>query len=111
MHQSGRSESGRLFSGPLLLAIVYIQYKEMGMMQPRQSGRQQEGLSSWLTRVVKEFCATSPENTLNHGTGERAWEEPLVGFSNGADPLYLRIKRGYRPLLPHPHGDLPTSLS
>jgi epoxyqueuosine reductase QueG len=50
-----------------------------------------------LARVVKEFCAASPENTLNHGTGERAWEEPLVGFSNGADPLYLRIKEDIGP--------------
>lgn len=67
------------------------------MIQPRKGGREQDRLSSWLTRVVKEFCATSPENTLNPGTGERAWEELLVGFSNGADHLYYRIKEDIGP--------------
>lgn len=67
------------------------------MMQPPKEGRKQDGLSSWLVRVVKEFSAASPENTLNPGTGERAWDAPLVGFSNGADPLYLRIKEDIGP--------------
>jgi epoxyqueuosine reductase QueG len=62
------------------------------MIPRRKGGRKQDNLSSWLARAIKEFCATSLENTLKNGTGERAWEEPLVGFSNGADPLYLWIK-------------------
>ena len=67
------------------------------MIPLRKGGRKQDRFSSWLARVVKEFCAASPENTLNHDTGERAWEEPLVGFSNGADPLYPRIKEDIGP--------------
>lgn len=54
-------------------------------------------LSSWLERAIKDFCLASPENTLKNDTGEPAWEEPLVGFSNGADPLYFRIKEDIGP--------------
>lgn len=62
-------------------------------MIPSGKGRiRQDELSSWLERAIKDFCLASPENTLKNGTDEPAWEEPLVGFSNGADPLYLRIK-------------------
>jgi len=67
------------------------------MIPLRKGGRKKDSFSSWLARVVKEFCAASPENTLNYDTGERAWEEPLVGFSNGADPLYLSLKEDIGP--------------
>jgi epoxyqueuosine reductase len=60
-------------------------------------GSKQGDLAAWLARAIKEFSATSPENTLKNGTGERAFAEPLVGFSNGADPLYLRIKEDIGP--------------
>jgi epoxyqueuosine reductase len=43
---------------------------------------------AWITAVIKEIVATSEENTLNLPTGEKAFDAPLVGFSNGADPLF-----------------------
>jgi epoxyqueuosine reductase len=43
---------------------------------------------AWITAVIKEIVATSEENTLNLPTGEKAFDTPLVGFSNGADPLF-----------------------
>ncbi len=43
---------------------------------------------AWITTVIRDFVATSGENTLNSSTGEKAFDEPLVGFSSGADPLY-----------------------
>ncbi len=46
----------------------------------------------WIAERVKGFLATSPLNTLGEPGGEKAWEEPLVGFSSGADPLYLQLK-------------------
>jgi len=49
-------------------------------------------LSSWLQSAIKNFCSNSPENRLHMGTGEKAWGEPLVGFSSGADPLYRQIE-------------------
>jgi epoxyqueuosine reductase QueG len=43
---------------------------------------------AWITAVIEEIVATSAENTLNLPTGEKAFDAPLVGFSNGADPLF-----------------------
>lgn len=50
-------------------------------------------LSQWLENVIKDFCRLSPDNSLNYEENERAWEEPLVGFSSGDDPLYQLIKK------------------
>ena len=46
---------------------------------------------------IREFVATSPDNTLRNGTVEKAWAEPLVGFSSGDDPLYLEFKEHVGP--------------
>ncbi|MFZ0611728.1 MAG: 4Fe-4S double cluster binding domain-containing protein [Desulfobacterales bacterium] len=43
---------------------------------------------AWITAAVEEIVATSPENTLHLPTGEKAFDAPLVGFSNGADPIF-----------------------
>ena len=43
---------------------------------------------AWITAVIEEIVSTSEENTLNLPTGEKAFDAPLVGFSNGADPLF-----------------------
>ena len=42
----------------------------------------------WIENVVKSFVSDSSENSLMNEKNEKAWEEPLVGFSNGEDPLY-----------------------
>jgi ferredoxin len=49
-------------------------------MAPRKS------LGEWCTKLVGDYIA-SPNNSFND-IGEPAWDEPLVGFSSGADPLY-----------------------
>jgi epoxyqueuosine reductase len=48
-------------------------------------------LAAWVEGIIKEFVE-SPENTLMNAANERAWAEPLVGFSSGADPLYRFYK-------------------
>jgi ferredoxin len=45
-------------------------------------------LGLWLTELVRSYVNESPENTLQNEANERAWADPLVGFSSGADPLY-----------------------
>jgi ferredoxin len=40
-----------------------------------------------IEKIIKDFIA-SKKNTMNKWDNEPAWAEPLVGFSNGADPLY-----------------------
>ncbi|MFH1217250.1 MAG: epoxyqueuosine reductase [Pseudomonadota bacterium] len=47
----------------------------------------------WIIAVIRDFVASSPENSLGLPTGEKAFAEPLVGFSSGADPLYEEFRR------------------
>ncbi len=58
-------------------------------MAPRQTPAE---LAAWLDSFIKEQVANSAENSLKNEAGEKAWEEPLVGFSAGDDPLYAQCK-------------------
>jgi len=49
--------------------------------------------AAWVTAVVQTFIRESPENTLQNRANEKAWGEPLVGFSRGDDPLYEEYKK------------------
>ncbi len=49
-------------------------------------------LAQWLENYIKDFIDKSPDNSLRNESGEKAWEEPLVGFSRGDDPLYRQCK-------------------
>ena len=42
----------------------------------------------WIEGVIKRFIDESPENTLRNEENDKAWANPLVGFSSGSDPLY-----------------------
>lgn len=46
----------------------------------------------WVGAIIRSFITTSPENTLKNDENERAWSDPLVGFSRGDDPLYDDFK-------------------
>jgi hypothetical protein len=46
----------------------------------------------WITSIIKHFIAESPEDTLKDKMNEKAWSEPIAGFSNGGDPLYQFYK-------------------
>ncbi len=46
----------------------------------------------WIEKTLKDFIATSPENTLQNLNNDKAFEMPLVGFSRGDDPLYEAYK-------------------
>jgi epoxyqueuosine reductase len=48
--------------------------------------------SRWIGATIREFITTSPDNTLKNVENERAWSDPLVGFSRGDDPLYDDFK-------------------
>lgn len=51
----------------------------------------------WLEKVIKDFINTSPENTLQNPENEKAWAEPIVGFSKGDDPIYESYKEHVGP--------------
>jgi epoxyqueuosine reductase QueG len=45
-----------------------------------------------IETMIKDFIRQSPENTLKNAANEKAWADPLVGFSRGDDPLYQDFK-------------------
>lgn len=51
-----------------------------------------ENFGMWLTGIISEFVKNSPENSLKMEPDEKAFDEVLVGFSAGADPLYETYK-------------------
>lgn len=54
----------------------------------RKSG---QGAGEWIEKSIRKF-AGSPQNSLQTENDEIAWDEPLIGFSRGDDPLYAQIK-------------------
>lgn len=49
-------------------------------------------LAGWITNLIQDFISTSPMNTLQDETMGPAWEEALVGFASGADPMWVQYK-------------------
>jgi epoxyqueuosine reductase len=47
---------------------------------------------SCIERIIRDFVENSPENTLQNQAQEKAFGNPLVGFSRGDDPLYEAYK-------------------
>jgi epoxyqueuosine reductase len=54
--------------------------------------RTDEQNRTWIEAAIKDFINLSPENTLKNSRDDKAWAEPLVGFSSGNDPIYLSYK-------------------
>lgn len=48
--------------------------------------------AGWIKDVIGEFIDQSPENNLQGGFQEKAFENPLVGFSAGDDSIYESYK-------------------
>ena len=48
--------------------------------------------SVWIERTITNFIDRSDENTLQNQANEKAFVDPLVGFSNGGDLLYEAYK-------------------
>ncbi len=47
---------------------------------------------TWLTTIISDFVKNSPENSLKMEPDEKAFDEVLVGYSSGADPLFKTYK-------------------
>lgn len=62
-----------------------------------------EKIAAWIENTIKEFCQTCPDNNMKNGTDEPIIENPLVGFSNGADPLYDFLQKDIGPPQMTPH--------
>ena len=46
-----------------------------------------------LEAEIKNYIANSPNNIMPDFPGEHMWDEPLVGFANGDDPLFTEYKK------------------
>ncbi|MBM4331360.1 MAG: epoxyqueuosine reductase [Deltaproteobacteria bacterium] len=57
-----------------------------------EANRQIQDPAGWIDNLIKDFIGKSPENTLKNQANEKAWSDPLVGFSRGDDPLYRDFK-------------------
>ncbi|MGV9169772.1 MAG: epoxyqueuosine reductase [Promethearchaeia archaeon] len=57
----------------------------------------------WISKLIVDFIEDSPANSLGKDTEQKAWAEPLVGFSNGADPLYEFYKEDIGDFILTPH--------
>jgi epoxyqueuosine reductase len=47
----------------------------------------------WIEAFIKSFTNECPENSLKNEENDRAWEDPLIGFSSGDDPVYQEFKK------------------
>ena len=75
--------------------------------------------AEWIVALIRDWVNTSPENTL--GNGDRAWDDPLVGFSSGDDAYWESFKEHVGPfhwtpaeafLLAYPNGGVqPAALT
>jgi epoxyqueuosine reductase len=46
----------------------------------------------WIKHIIKSFISDSPSNTMEDGSNEAAWDDALVGFASGADPIWQQYK-------------------
>jgi epoxyqueuosine reductase QueG len=56
-----------------------------------------ENWASWTESVIEEFIQHSPLNTLQNPREDKAFENPLVGFSRGDDPIFETFKEHVGP--------------
>jgi hypothetical protein len=59
--------------------------------------QQMKNVEPWIEWVIKSFVAGSEENSLKNTANDRAWAEPLVGFSRGDDPIFEFLKTDIGP--------------
>jgi len=52
-----------------------------------------------VEKVIRDFWAAAPSNSLHLETGEKAWAKPHVAIARGDDPLFLRNKEMIGPFL------------
>lgn len=58
----------------------------------REMAKKDKNAKSWINGLIRDFMATSPDNTMQDGSGEPAWESALIGYASGADPIWQQYK-------------------
>ncbi len=55
-------------------------------------GKNETISENWVNCLIQDFIASSPLNTIQNENGDLAWDQALVGFSSGADPIWQQYK-------------------
>ena len=58
---------------------------------------QQFNTAESITSLIHDYTAKAATNSLHLETGEKAWDEPLVGYSRGDDPIFDQYKGNIGP--------------
>jgi epoxyqueuosine reductase QueG len=45
-----------------------------------------------IEKLIRSYIADSPDNSMKDDTGSPAWDEVLVGFASGDDPIWQQYK-------------------
>jgi epoxyqueuosine reductase len=48
---------------------------------------------SFIVKAIRDYVAVSPNNCFPGFPQDRMWDEPLVGFASGDDPLFQEYKK------------------
>jgi hypothetical protein len=54
---------------------------------------QNQEWSNRLENEIKRFCSSRDENAINRKGGEKLWDEPMVGYAGGDDPIFGQFKQ------------------
>jgi len=54
--------------------------------------KEKETGSKWINDLIRDFLNNSTENRLWDDSDERAWADPIVGFSRGDDPIFEEFR-------------------
>jgi epoxyqueuosine reductase len=49
--------------------------------------------AKFIEKAIKDYIATSPNNRFLAFPEDQIWDEPLVGFASGDDPIFLEYKK------------------
>ena len=80
------------------------------------TGSNSKDKANVITELIREWVNTSPENTLQNKANDKAWDDPLVGFSRGDDPYWESFKEHVGPfhwtpaeafMIAFPNGNIP----
>jgi epoxyqueuosine reductase QueG len=65
----------------------------MGMLQKSfADAKLNEDPGAWIRAFICDYTATSPGNSLKNAADEKVWDEPLVGYAAGDDPIFQQYK-------------------
>lgn len=47
---------------------------------------------AWIESMARDFLSNSPLNNLRNQDNDPAWDDILIGYANGADPIFQQYK-------------------